>query len=43
MLAGSIFNTEPLYYVNHKCLGQDGDNNSPGFPPHPELCSGGIR
>jgi len=45
MLAGSIFNTEPLHYVNHKCLGHPNpaEENSPGFPARPELCSGGIR
>ena len=45
MLAGSIYNTEPQPYINHKCLGHPdpAQENSPGFPAWPELCSGGIR
>ena len=45
MLAGSIYNTEPVPYINHKCLGHPdpAQENSPGFPAQPELCSGGIR
>ena len=45
MLAGSNLNTEPQPYINHKCLGHPNpaEENSPGFPAQPELCTGGIR
>jgi len=36
MLAGSPFQTSPLHYITHQCLGPGITTNE--FPPNPELC-----
>jgi len=41
MLAGSPYQTKPLYYINHKCYGPYTTTHE--FPPNPEECTGGIR
>ena len=44
MLAGSPLETRPQpSYINHKCMGDDFYEDTPGFPPRPELCSHYIR
>ena len=43
MKAGHPEQAAALDFVNHKCLDFKGNPNTPGFPPHPEQCIGGIR
>merc|ERR1712038_1467421 len=44
MLAGSPLETKPQpSYINHKCMGDNFYEDTPGFPPRPELCSQYIR
>jgi len=44
MLAGSPMETQPQpSYINHKCMGDNFVEDTPGFPPRPELCIHYIR
>ena len=44
MLAGSPLETQPQPgYINHKCMGDNFYEDTPGFPPRPELCTHYIR
>ena len=44
MLAGSPLETKPQPgYINHKCMGNNFYEDTPGFPPRPELCTNYIR
>jgi len=41
MLAGDITKTSGQHQINHKCYGPYTD--TPGFPPNPSECTGGVR
>ena len=41
MIAGSPFETGPQHPISHKCYGPY--TNTPGFPPNPIECTGGVR
>ena len=44
MLAGSPLETRPQpAFINHKCMGDGFTEDTPGFPPRPELCTAYIR
>ena len=44
MLAGSPLETSPQpAFINHKCMGDGFTEDTPGFPPRPELCTAYIR
>ena len=41
MIAGSPSKTAPQHQIQHKCYGPFTD--TPGFPPNPSDCTGGVR